>query len=258
MDLKLVNRRVLITGSSQGLGYGIAEGFLRESAKVIITGRSEERLNDAYKKLSETYGVNNLYFLKTDFTNRESVKKTYSFILDKLGGLDILVNNVGTGSSVPDAIPSEKDWSFSWNQNFEASIIATRIFFPLLKVGVNSSILFISSIAAKEAFGAPVAYSTAKTAINAFAKNISRKVAGNVRVNVLAPGNVFFEGGSWDKKIKANKKDVLNLIKNTVPMNRFASLEEIANAALFLSSDVSSFTTGAVLVVDGGQTITIP
>jgi 3-oxoacyl-[acyl-carrier protein] reductase len=106
-----------------------------------------------------------------------------------------------------------------------------------------------------EAFGAPTDYSTAKTAIIALAKNMARKLASDLRVNVIAPGNVFFEGGSWDEKIQQDKKRVDEIIKSTVPMNRFATPQEIADAVIFLCSDRASFITGATLVVDGGQTV---
>jgi 3-oxoacyl-[acyl-carrier protein] reductase len=76
-----------------------------------------------------------------------------------------------------------------------------------------------------------------------------------IRVNVIAPGNVYFESGSWDEKIKEDKKRVDEIIKATVPMNRFATPEEIADAALFLCSDRARFITGTTLVVDGGQTV---
>ena len=118
-------------------------------------------------------------------------------------------------------------------------------------------LLFISSIAGMEAFGAPTDYSTAKTALIALSKNIARKVAPAVRVNVIVPGNVFFEGGSLDEKIKKDKKRIDKIIKNTVPMNRFGTPEEIANAAVFLCSDRAKFITGTTLIVDGGQTVRV-
>ena len=107
-----------------------------------------------------------------------------------------------------------------------------------------------------EAFGAPTDYSTAKAAIIALAKNMARKLASdNVRVNVIAPGNVYFEGGSWDEKIQQDKKRVDEIIKSTVPMNRFATPQEIADSAVFLCSHRASFITGITLVIDGGQTV---
>ena len=116
----------------------------------------------------------------------------------------------------------------------------------------------MSSITGMEAFGAPTDYSTAKTAIIALAKNMARKLASDgVRVNVIAPGNVYFEGGSWDEKMKKDIDRVNDIIKTTVPMNRFAVPKEIADSAVFLCSDRASFVTGTTLVVDGGQTVRV-
>ena len=100
-------------------------------------------------------------------------------------------------------------------------------------------------------------YSTAKTAVTALAKNMARKLGGNVRINVLAPGNIYFEGGSWEQKIKADEARVRNLIQGTVPMNRFGTPVEIADAALFICSNRAAFITGSVVVVDGGPTVGI-
>jgi 3-oxoacyl-[acyl-carrier protein] reductase len=120
----------------------------------------------------------------------------------------------------------------------------------------KGTLLFISSIIGMEAFGAPTDYSTAKSVIIALAKNMTRKLASDgVRVNVFAPGNDYFKGGSWDEKIQQDKKRVDKILKSTVPMNRFAIPQEIANSAVFLCSDRASFITGTTLVVDGGQTV---
>ena len=129
-------------------------------------------------------------------------------------------------------------------------------FLPMLEKSCGV-LLFISSIAGIEAFGAHTDYSTAKTAVIALAKNMARKLAKEVRVNVLAPGNVLFPGGSWDEKIKDDPSEVEKIIESTVPMNRFGMPEEIADAAVFLCSERAGFITGSVLVVDGGQTVRV-
>ena len=86
---------------------------------------------------------------------------------------------------------------------------------------------------------------------------MSKKLAKDLRVNVLAPGNILFQGGSWSEKINKNPKHVEEIIKLTVPMNRFGTPDEVADAAVFLCSNRASFITGALLVIDGGQTVSI-
>ena len=90
-----------------------------------------------------------------------------------------------------------------------------------------------------------------------FAQNLARKVAPEVRVNVIAPGNVHFTGSSWEEKIMTNPKKIEQMLQDKVPMKRFGTLEEIADAAVFLCSARASFITGSVMVVDGGQTVSL-
>ena len=170
----------------------------------------------------------------------------------QFGVLDGVVANVGDGRSVPAPIPDPEQWSRVWGTNFDTALNTARIFLPML-LKSRGCLLFISSITGMEIFGAPVDYSTAKTAVIAFAQNLARKVAPKVRVNVIAPGNVNFPGSIWDEKLRANPRKVKDMLELSVPMRRFGKPEEIANAAAFLCSNKASFITGTVLRVDGGQ-----
>jgi 3-oxoacyl-[acyl-carrier protein] reductase len=256
MDLLLSGKKVLVTGSSKGIGASIADKFLEEGADVAITSRGQEKLANLANKLKSKYTSNKIIHTTCDCTKNDSIENLKNFILSEWGKIDIVIANVGDGRSVQDIIPKCEDWERTWNINFESALQTSRIFLPELKKS-KGNLLFISSITALEAFGAPVDYSTAKTAVVAFAKNIARKLAPDVRVNVLAPGNVNFSGSSWDEKIQSDPKRIKMLIKNTVPMNRFGTPDEIANAAVFLCSEKASFITGSVLVIDGGQTVGI-
>jgi 3-oxoacyl-[acyl-carrier protein] reductase len=256
MDLGLLGKKVLITGSSRGIGKSIAYGFLEEGADVVIVSRGSGKLDKLANELKERYGENRILSVVCDCSDSESLHSLNDFIASKWAVLDIVVANVGSGTSVPDVIPSDERWIKTWSSNFESALYTSRIFLPMLEKS-NGNLLFISSITALEAFGAPVDYSTAKTAVTAFAKNIARKLAGNVRVNVVAPGNVIFPGSTWDKKNKADPNVIKEMIRETVPMNRFGRPNEIADAAIFLCSERSSFITGSVLVVDGGQTMRV-
>ena len=165
-----------------------------------------------------------------------------------------MVVNVGSGESVLDILPNTDDWKKTWDINFESALQTTRVFLQML-LESKGVLLYVSSIAGIEDFGAPTDYSTAKTAVISLAKNIARKTAPNVRVNVIAPGNIYFENGSWDKKIKEDQEGVDNMINSKVPMKRFGYPEEVGDAAVFLCSDKSKFITGTTLIIDGGQTL---
>jgi len=253
MDLQLTNKRVLVTGSSFGIGKSIAEGFLREGSKVFLTGRNLSRLQETYDSFKNLYGEKNVFREVCDFSDEKNVQKLSADIERVWSSVDIVISNVGSGKSVKDPVPSKDNWNKVWSSNFESALYTARYFVPLLKKS-SGNLLFISSIAGIEAFGAPVDYSTAKSAVIAFSKNLARQLK-TVRVNVIAPGNVLFDGGSWDHKIKLDRIKIDNLIERTVPLNRFASPSEISDAALFLTSDRAKFITGATLVVDGGQTL---
>ena len=254
MNLDLENKNVLITGASRGIGLAIASSFLAEGAKVCIVSRGSKELFDNEKKLKEKFGKDSVWANKCDCTKNEDLESLKEKIINEWGSLDIVIANVGSGESVPDKLPNNSDWEKTWNINFESALQTTRIFLPILESS-QGVLLYVSSIAGIEALGAPTDYSTAKTAVMSLAKNLARKSAPDVRVNVLAPGNIFFENGSWDKKIKKDKKSVNEMISSKVPMKRFGTPEEVGDAAVFLCSDKAKFITGTTLVIDGGQTI---
>jgi 3-oxoacyl-[acyl-carrier protein] reductase len=256
MDLNLKDKKVLITGASTGIGAAIAEKFLDEGAIVIIVSRGSDKLYTTEKRLKTNFDKSRIYAKCCDCTDYNSVSLLRVEVKNTFGELDIVVANVGDGQSLPDPIPDEKQWKKTWSTNFESALITSRAFLPMLEKS-KGSLLFISSIAGIEASGAPVDYSTAKTAVIALAKNMARKLASKVRVNVIAPGNIFFKNGVWDKKTQDNPENVKKIISSTVPMNRFGTTQEIADAAVFLCSSKSSFTTGSVLVIDGGQTMNV-
>lgn len=255
MNLYLKNKKVLITGASRGIGFAIAESFLNEGAKTYLVSRGFDDLIKAEKKMKKKFGVKNVFSSNCDCTNLNELNKLRDQIKNKWKTLDIVIANVGNGTSVSEALPNQSSWDQTWKSNFESAMLTARTFLPMLK-NSKGSLLFISSIAGLEAFGAPTDYSTAKTAIISLAKNMARKLADNgIRVNVIAPGNVYFKGSTWYNKSIKNKKVIDRLIKSKVPMNRFASPNEIADSAVFLCSNRASFITGTTLVIDGGQTV---
>jgi 3-oxoacyl-[acyl-carrier protein] reductase len=258
MDLLLQNKVVLVTGSSRGLGKSIVQGFLGEGARVVVTGLKSESVEKTTKEFLKSFPADRILHYFGDFFKEESIRECVNVALRTFGRIDILVANLGSGTGSPDWSVSDEEWESVWNLNFNTARKTIGIVVPEMIRNKSGSVVIVSSIAGKEFIGAPVAYSVAKAALIALSKNTARRLAPyGVRVNAVCPGNIFFEGGTWDKKLKQNRDDVLKMIQENVPMNRFASPEEIANIVVFLSSDRASFMTGSCVVIDGGQTVSI-
>jgi 3-oxoacyl-[acyl-carrier protein] reductase len=248
MNLSLQGKRVLVTGASHGLGLGIAKGFADEGARVAITGRNVQRLKRAAAELPGGALV-----CAGDLTKPVASKRALASVLQNWRGLDILVLNLGSGKSVPS--PDVAEWKRMLDLNLVSAMETLRQAAPLLGKGNKPAVVFIGSIAGLEALGAPIAYGAAKAALLQAMKSAARLLAPKgIRVNMVAPGNIFFPGGTWDKKMAGNKEAVNAMLASEIPMQRFGKIEEVVAPVLFLASARAAFITGACLVVDGGQT----
>ena len=252
MDLKLKNKVVFIAGSSRGIGLAIAQAFVKEGAKVVITGRDSENLDKAYAMLGKR---NNILSIQGDITNPKTIDSALKKTISHFGKINIVIANIGSGTGKNGFDLKFEDWQSMLTINLFSSMVLASKSIPYLMKQSGGSIIFISSIVGMETAGGPLPYTAAKAGLLHAMKQLSREVANkNIRVNAIAPGNILFHGGSWQKKL-AERKELFNkYISTEVPMKRFGKPEEVADAILFLSSERASFITGACLVVDGGQT----
>ena len=249
MDLELKGKNALITGSSRGIGYAIATLLHKEGCNVTINGRNDETLKKTITSFNER-----IHSCAADVTSVDDCNTLIKETINKWGSIDILVCNVGSGTSVKPGDENFEEWQRVFLNNFYSAVnVIEAAKNELSKSG--GSIVCISSIAGMESTGAPVTYSVAKSALNAYVKNISKPLAKlGIRINAMVPGNIIFEGSVWAKKLSENPQDVEKMLKNEVAMQRFGKPQEIANFVAFLCSEKSSFATGSLFVVDGGQT----
>lgn len=222
---------------------------------MAITGRGGDSLEEARTLLAEGSRDDLILAIQGDMARREDIERALDITVSTFDRVDAVVANVGSGTAKGGWDLDEDDWAPVMDLNLRGSVALTSVAMPHLLKQESSSFTFISSIAATEAIGAPIPYSAAKAAIEMTMKSLSRLVGPQgVRVNAVSPGNVLFPGGSWEKKLVDRREFFEEMIQREVPLQRFASPEEIANVVVFLASERASFVTGSSVVVDGGQT----
>lgn len=248
MDLGLKGKNAIILGGTRGIGRAIADTLAKEGANVAVCARNADQVAAAVAEL-KALGVN-ATGASVDVTDGAALKAWIAEAASALGGLDILISNAGAMAQGNDVA--------AWESNFKLDVLAAVNAFDaaqphLAKAAAatgDAAFIIISSISAAQADRAD-SYGPMKAALIHMAKGLARQYAKiGLRVNVVSPGMVFFEGGVWHT-VKTNAPDFFAQANARNPTGRCATPQEIANAAVFLASPASSYTTGANLIVDG-------
>ena len=248
MDLGLRGKRALVTGATKGIGRAIVDLLAAEGCDVALCARSEDEVETAVREI-KTKGVN-VSGGAVNVRDAEAYKAWLERSVAELGGCDIFIPNVSAGGGMD----SEKNW---W-KCFEVDVLHTvrgcEFLVPHLEKSGHGSVVIISSTNALETFYAPMAYNAMKAALINYAKNLSQTHGPkNIRVNSVAPGPIFFDGGAWDM-IKTSNPKFFEITERTHALGRLGTPEEVANCIVFLSSPAASWVSGVNLVVDGGYT----
>lgn len=250
MHLGLTSRVALVTGATRGIGFAIAQALAAEGASVALNARGGEGLAAAQARIG---GASSRH--AADVTTLDGARSLLADVIDRWGRLEILVLNVGSGSSVPPGEETAAEWRRVLDINLLAAtnvIEAARA--SLASASGDRAIVCISSICGLAALGAPVAYSGAKAALNATVRSLARPLAAQgIRINAVAPGNILTQGGPWEKRLAAAPEAIGDMLAREVALARFGTPEEIADVVAFLASPRAAFITGAIIVADGGQ-----
>jgi len=244
--LKLDGKVAIITGGSRGIGFEIAKTFSENGAKVIITSKNSLQLQNAANKLNNTIAI------PSDIRKEEEVKDVVEKTIERFGKLDILINNAGIFPKIKQLHEiSEVEWNEVLDVNLNGVFRFTKFSIPYLQK-TSGTIVNVSSDAglkAYEGFNAD-AYSASKAALIVLTKCWALEYSKNkIRVNCICPGVVETD---MTKPFLKTEKD-RDFMNNDHPLGRIGQPKEIANSVLFLASQDSSWTTGAILAVDGGQ-----
>lgn len=247
---------VLVTGGASGIGFGTIEYLLEQGDYQIISiSKGEKNISLAKEKLGNNSGK--VTFLQGDITNKEDCEKIYKEIEDKYGKLDGLVNSAGIIKMGGIEEQSIDEWNNAINVNLTGIFLLTKTLLPLLKSGINTSIVNISSMSSEKA-GGSIAYCASKAGLDMLTKYMALDLAKyNIRVNSVNPAavytNIYIDGGDYNKeeydKWSESKKALY-------PLGRIGDAKkDIAPTIEFLLSDKSLWTTGAIYLVDGGKSI---
>lgn len=241
---ELSGRRVLITGGTRGIGAAIAQRLLDAGAKVVVAARKHHDDTPATAT-----------FVAGDLTTSEGVEAIATKAITALGGLDILVNNVGGGRAFPEGswtIP-DKEWHDSFALNLFAAIRLTSAVLPALRASKAAAVVNISSAAATMPFGPFAHYGAAKAALEYYSRTLAVELApSSIRVNVVSPGVISTPGS--DEFAKTTPGFSPDVWLRNIPLGRIGASDDIAEAVALLVADRGKFMTGANYRVDGGMT----
>jgi 3-oxoacyl-[acyl-carrier protein] reductase len=250
MDLGLAGKVAIVTGSSRGIGLGIATALTGEGADVLLCARDPERLGAAVATID---GPGRAVGVPSDVSTREGAAAVVAAAVDQLGGVDIVVNNVGGSGARTFDDMDEDDLRAVLDRNVFPALNVSRAALPELRARGGGVIAMIASVWGLEAGGAP-SYNVAKASEIALAKAMARDLASDgIRVFSVAPGSTLFPGGSWERRLREDPVGMAAFIERELPWGRFGSVAEIADTVAFLVSPRASWVVGTCVSVDGGQ-----
>lgn len=258
MDLQLNGQLALVTGSTSGIGKGIATALLKEGVRVVVNSFSQDEIDGVRDELS---AVGDAYFMVADVTSTDSVNRMMDEIY-KINELDIIVNNVGFWQACKFEDISDSAWKQMLDLNFYGAVRTLRICFPRMLKRNYGRIINIASEVAMKPIPDMIHYSVAKTAIVSLSRGLAEDARGkNVTVNSILPGPTWTPGEKASqvelakeagKSVEQQVKDFFRECEPSSLVERFLNIDEVARTVTFYCSPLASAATGGSIHIDGG------
>ena len=246
--MRLKNKVAIITGSTRGIGFAVAKAFIEEGAKVAICGSRLENAENAISKLRESYPKAKLLPIGVSVTDTDSVNQMVQSVMDEWGSIDILINNAGITNAKPTTEMTDEEFDSVIAIDLAGPFKCIRAVAKIMQKQGSGSIVNTSSMVGLYGSPCQASYASAKAGVIGLTKSCAKELGRyGIRVNAVAPGVVMTDmvAASVDERMMAG-------LQQLTPLGRAAQPEELAPAYVYLASDDASFTTGAILSVDGG------
>ena len=244
----LKNKVAVVTGGTRGIGYAIVKKYLENGAKVVLFGSREETVTKALASLKEGNAEWEVSGAWPNLGDADAVAKEMEAVKEKYGRIDILVNNAGVSDATPIDSYTSEQFSKVMQLNVNAVMNGIMPAVKIMKEQGGGCILNTSSMVSISGQPSGVAYPASKYAVNGLTWSLARELGpSNIRVNAVAPGITKTD------MVAALPKQVIEPMINRIPLRRIGEAEDIANAFLFLASDMASYVTGEILSVDGAM-----
>ena len=253
MDLGLQGKRAIIAGGSRGIGLHTAKLLASEGCDIAFCARNDDDITTAQAAIAAT-GNHKVFGFKADLESESDTRAFAVNALKALGGVDLLIHN----ASGFDMSGDEAGWLRSFQVDMMAGVRLVDECLEQLKASDSSSITFVGSMASKFHFGRPpTSYGPAKGAMRVYANELAQAHGRDgIRANVISPGAVWFEGGSWDQRKIENPKFYAS-VEKSIPLGRLGTADEIARAIAFIASPAGIWINAAHIVADGGQVASV-
>lgn len=246
MDITLRNKVAIVTGGTRGIGFAIVKKFIEAQAKVVIWGSRKETAEAALEKLKEIYPGCEAMAMAPSLSDQKQVKQAMAEVVCRYGRIDILSNNAGISQSIALEDYTDEDIDKIMDLNIKAVFVCSQAAAAHMKE-TGGSIINTSSVVSFYGQGLGCMYPASKSAVNGLTRSLSRELGQyGIRVNAVAPGVTRTD------MVAALPESMVAPLLQKIPLARMGEAEDIANAALFLASDMASYITGTVIPVDGG------